>query len=251
VGRLQSIHSRRIGLSLSGGSVRGLAHIGVFKALTDAGIRPSIITGTSAGSIIGAGIAAGMDWQDLAAMARQVFWPRLLHGRSLEEFCRRHLPLTFADLELPFAAIATRLPDRQPITLASGVLASAINASCAMRVVRRPVKRDGHILKDGGLVCVLPSEACRTLGADFIIGSDVWELSSVLRGLGLHHTHPHGQRIYPGHYHAAVRDTDLLIHPEIPVAGYLPTAAAIDRMIAVGESAARRALSQFANATAA
>lgn len=183
-------------------------------------------------------------------MARQIFWPRLLHGRSLEEFCRRHLPATFADLSLPFAAIATTLPAKRSVALTSGPLASAISASCAMRVVRRPVEREGQLLKDGGITCVLPSVACRDLGADFIIGSDVWEFSSLLRGLGVHHADPPGQRIYPAHYHAAVEHTDILVHPRIPVAGYWPYHGAIERMIAVGEAAARHALDRFLRAAA-
>ena len=244
MGGFHDIHSRRIGLALSGGSVRGLAHIGVLKALSEAGIRPDVVAGTSAGSVIGAGIAAGMTWQDLAAMARHVFWPRLLHGRSLEEFCVRHLPLTFGDLSLPFAAMAT-VHGGRPVALTSGDLASAISASCAMRVVRRPVQREGQFLKDGGLACVLPSVTCRDLGADFIIGSDVWEISSLLRGLGVHHAEPSGKRIYPSHYHTAVQHTNILVHPEIPFAGYWPSHAAIERMIAVGEAATRHALDRY------
>ena len=58
--------SRKIGLALSGGGVRALAHIGVIKALTEAGIRPVVIAGVSAGSIVGAGLASGKDWRGLA-----------------------------------------------------------------------------------------------------------------------------------------------------------------------------------------
>jgi NTE family protein len=72
---LQKLESRRVGLALSGGSVRGIAHIGVIKALSEAGIRPHIVAGTSVGSLVGAGLASGMTWQDLAQMAREVFWP--------------------------------------------------------------------------------------------------------------------------------------------------------------------------------
>jgi NTE family protein len=234
-----------VGLALSGGSVRGLAHIGVIKALAEAGIRPAVIAGTSAGSLIGAALAAGMDWADLADMARAVFWPSLLIGKRLEHFCARHLPETFDALKLPFAAIVTRLPSKQAVTITDGPLASAISASCAMRVVRRPVRRDGVLLKDGGIACVLPTIACRELGAETVIASDVWELSSLLRAAGLHPTHPRGERIYPSHYRQAVRHADLLIHPSIPTAGYLPSERAVHKMIAAGELAARRSLTRM------
>jgi NTE family protein len=71
---LAQFHSRRVGLALSGGGVRGLAHIGVIKALAELNIRPAVIAGTSAGSLVGAGLAAGLDWQALADMARSVSW---------------------------------------------------------------------------------------------------------------------------------------------------------------------------------
>ncbi len=242
---LHQFRSHRIGLALSGGSVRALAHIGVVKFLSEAGIKPTIITGTSAGSLIGAMLAAGMEWNEIASLARKTFWPRLLHGDTLEHFCAKHLPATFADLKLPFAAITTEMPFKRVVTITKGVLASAISASCALRGVRRPVRREGKRLKDGGISCVLPSEACRALGADFIIGSDVWEISSLLRGFGIDPYHPRASRTYPSHYHFAVRNTDLLIQPDVPLAGYLPGPLAIERMISAGEQATRLALSRF------
>lgn len=242
---IQLLRSSRVGLALSGGSVRGLAHIGILKALAELGIRPAIITGTSVGSIVGAAVAAGMEWHEIASMARSVFWPGLLHGGRLERFCEKHFPETFAQLSLPFAVLATVLPSKQVITITEGHLASAISASCALRVVRRPVLRMGQRLKDGGIACVLPALACRELGAEFVIASDVWELSSLLRGLGLHPMTPRGQRLYPAHFRNAVRYTDLLIQPAIPTAGYMPVAAAIERMIAAGEQAAHQSLAKW------
>ena len=244
--RLHQLRSRRIGLALSGGSVRGLAHIGVIKVLADAGIQPALVTGTSAGSLIGAMIAAGLQWNDMAALACKVFWPRLLNGDTLERFCSEHLPSTFGELKLPFAALATEVPAKQTRVIVAGDLPSAISASCALRGIRRPVTRNGRRLKDGGIACVLPSEACRAMGADFIIGSDVWEVSSFLRGCGIHPYYPRTGRLYPLHYQSAVRHTDLLIHPRIPLAGYLPGSLAIQQMISAGADAARSALSRFA-----
>jgi NTE family protein len=234
----------RVGLALSGGSVRGLAHIGVLKALAEAGVQPEFVAGTSAGSVIGAAIAAGMEWRDIIQLAREVFWPKLLYGPALERFCERHLPRRFSDLRVPFAAVATRLPSKLAIALTSGYLASAISASCAMRVIRRPVLRDGQAFKDGGIACVLPSEFCRKMGADFVIGSDVWEISSLLRGAGLNPAHPVGRRAYPLYYRASLRQTDLLVHPRVPLAGYWPGEAGIEQMVAAGETAARYALSR-------
>jgi len=234
----------RVGLALSGGSVRGIAHIGVIKALIECGIRPAIVVGTSAGSLIGAGIAAGMTWQEMKRMAEAVFWPSLLNGGKLEQFCSRYLPGSFAELSLPFAAIATTLPGKRTVILRTGGLAQAISASCAMRVVRRSVHLNGERLKDGGISCVLPSCECRELGADFIIGSDVWEYGAFFRGFGVSHSHRRARRVYPRHYLQAAQNSDVLIQPDIPIKVYVPGAVSVDQLIAAGEVATHRALNQ-------
>lgn len=241
-----------MGLALSGGAVRGLAHIGVIKALNEVGIKPTVIAGTSVGSIIGAAIAAGKHWREIAEMARAVFWPTLLHGLTLEQFCAEHLPKTFQDLKLPFAALSTIVPSNEALAITSGPLASAISASCALRFLRRPVFRDGLLLKDGGFSCVLPAHACRELGADFVIGSDVWEWSSLMRSLGCSPTRLHwSTRAYPSQYRLALSHTDIHIHPVIPAASYLPGPGAVRRMIDVGERATYQALDQFSKKIAA
>ena len=248
---LQGLRGARVGLALSGGAVRGLAHIGVIKALSEAGVRPAVIAGTSVGSLVGAALAAGMDWREIAAMARGVFWPSLLNGRRLERFCAKHLPETFAHLRLPFAAVATAVPSKQTVVITEGHLASAVSASCAIPAVRRPVSRDGLRLLDGGISCVLPVMACRELGAEFVIASDVWELSSVLRSVGCHPAHAIKGRAYPFHYRQAVGRADVLVHPSVPFSGYIPSAAAVERMIGVGEQAARHALTRLRDREAA
>ncbi len=198
MGKLREFRHRKIGLALSGGSVRGIAHIGVIKALTEAGIRPSIVVGTSVGSLVGAAFAAGMNWQEILQMARDVFWPHLLNGRRLD-------------------------------------------ASCAMRVIRRSVSLGGMRLEDGGTSCVLPSEICRRMGADVVIASDVWEFSALLRGVGVGPAHVHARRVYPRQYMNAVSNTDLLVHTDVPLIGYLPGKRSVDRLFAAGEIAANKA----------
>ena len=247
-----SLQDKRVGLALSGGAVRGLAHIGVIKALQENGIRPAVVAGTSVGSIVGAALAAGLDWREIADMARSIFWPRLLHGKTLERFSAQYLPESFDHLETRFAAVATSVPQNQPHTISSGPLASAISASCALRLFRRPVVREGLRLKDGGFSCVLPTHVCRELGAEVVIGSDVWEWSSVMRSFGYS---PFDQRwtsrAYPSHYRFALAHTDIHIHPAIPATGYVPGAAAIKRMIDVGERAAYKAFESLSKSRAA
>ena len=99
---------------------------------------------------------------------------------------------------------------------------------------------------------MLPTHVCLELGADFVIASDVWEWSSVMRSLGYSPADRRWLvRAYPSHYRLALSHTDIHIHPEIPAIGCLPGAAAVDRMIAVGERAAYQALESLAKARAA
>lgn len=186
-----------------------------------------------------------MTWREIEALARNIFWPKLLHGKALERFCIEYLPKTFADLEIPFVAIATELPGKSAVSMMEGNLASAISASCALRGIRRPVSRAGKLLKDGGIACVLPSAACRSLGAEFIIGADVWEVSYLLRGIGIGLDHPLANRAYPSHYQVALQHINLLIQPHIPWAGYLSGPQALERMILAGERAARIVLEKL------
>ena len=246
---LQKSRSYTVGIALSGGAVRGLAHIGVIKALAEGGIYPTVIAGTSAGSIVGAALAAGMDWQSIRDMARSIFWPSLLDGKNLEKFCAHHLPETFHQLQLPFAAVATSVPSGQAIVMKRGHLASAISASCAMKLLRRAVPRDGLQLKDGGTACVLPSTVCRQMDADFVIASDVWELSSILRAIGVTATDDRGARFYPEQYRRAVAQADVLICPDIPMSGYIPGETALQKMIEAGERATHLAFSKLKEPT--
>lgn len=82
----------------------------------------SELSRTSVGSIIGAALTAGMDWREIADMAQSVFWPRLLHGKSLETLAANYLPPTFEYLKAPFAAIATIVPSNQALTITSSGL---------------------------------------------------------------------------------------------------------------------------------
>jgi NTE family protein len=171
----------------------------------------------------------------------------LLHGGRLERFCAGHLPEQFSQLAHSFVAVATSIPDRRVVALKEGPLASAISASCAIPYLRRPVEREGERLVDGGVACVMPSAICSEQGAEFVIASDVWEYSSLMSALGCHPASVSHSRIFPRHYRLAVSCTDLHIRPSIPLSGYVPGAGAIERMIAAGEDAARRAFAALAD----
>ncbi len=236
-----------VGMALSGGSVRGLAHIGVFKTLTERGIAPDVIAGTSAGSLIGACIAAGLSWRDIAGLAESIYWPDLLDGEKLERFCETHLPATFDGLAKPFAAVAVDVATDDLVVMRSGPLATAISASCALPWLRRPVERDGRRLTDGGVRCVLPTDTCRRLGGNFVIASDVWGFGAWMRSLGFFPTDRRFRRFYQPLYRRGVRTADVLIRPDIPIRAHVPGREAVELMVRVGEAAASEALDSEKN----
>lgn len=176
----------KIGLALSGGAARGMAHVGVLRALVEHGIRIECIAGTSAGSIVGGAFAAGMSVDEIADFGRKLRWRhvgRVTMSRfgvqtnaRLEKFMRARLPITkFEDLPMPFAAVATDLKTGEAVVMKDeGDVPFAIRASCTIPGLYVPVPdREGRQLVDGGLVAVIPSAVTRALGADIVISVDV------------------------------------------------------------------------------
>lgn len=181
-----SLRRPTIGLALSGGAARGIAHVGVLRALVDNKVPIDYIGGTSAGSIVGGAYAAGMPVEEIAEFGRSLRWRdvgRITMSRlgvqsneRLEEYLRSRLPLTrFEDLQVPFAAVATDLKTGGAVVLRDrGDVPFAIRASCAIPGWYVPVADDeGRQLVDGGLVAVIPAMVTRELGADLVIAVDV------------------------------------------------------------------------------
>jgi NTE family protein len=161
-----------IGLALSGGAVRGIAHAGVLEVLVGEGIPVCAVAGTSAGAIVGALFASGMPPGEIARLALETRWadllavrlPRagLLPGDGLQRFLERVLPVpTFADLKIPFVAVATDLETGERRDLGEGDLARAVLASCSVPVLLEPVTLGGRPLVDGGIASQVPVRALR------------------------------------------------------------------------------------------
>jgi NTE family protein len=176
----------RIGLALSGGAARGIAHVGVLRALEENHIPIDAIVGASAGALIGGCYAAGLSIEQLDQMARTFRWrhtSRLSFSRlglqsnaRMEKFLRRNLPVTrFEDLKIPFAAMVTDLRKGESIVFRDqGDLPFAIRASCCVPALYTPVRdREGRFLIDGGILANLPISHTRDLGADIVIAVDV------------------------------------------------------------------------------
>lgn len=172
---------KRVGLVLSGGGARGFAHIGVLRALEETGVEVDVIAGTSLGAILGALYAHGYDAEDLGTLASSVKWRDivdlslqggLIKGEKLRQFLSTYLPPNFEDLAKPLAVTTTDVESGEEVILFEGDLVSAVRASSSYPGAFQPVELKGRTLADGGIVNNLPVEAAALLGATYTIASD-------------------------------------------------------------------------------
>ncbi len=175
-----------VALVLSGGSARGFAHIGVIKALEHSGIRPGLVVGTSAGSIVGALYAAGMNASELEDAAKRaddsllgdytlsLSSLGLVRGERLREFVNTEAKHRLIEqFPIRFAAVATDLRSGDLVAFNRGDAGQAVRASAAIPGVFEPARISGRLYVDGGLVSPLPVTTARTMGARLVIAVDV------------------------------------------------------------------------------
>ena len=180
----------KIGIALGGGAAKGFAHIGVIKMLEANGFAPSVVAGTSAGSVVGALYASGMSPFEMQEKAvaldesqirdLQLSSGGLLQGQKLEDYVNaqvHNVPLE--KLSKPFVAVATRLEDGERTVFARGNTGQAVRASSSIPGVFQPVTIGKYHFVDGGVVSPVPVDAARQLGADIVIAVDI---SSKARG---------------------------------------------------------------------
>ena len=178
--------NQSVGLALGGGSARGWAHIGVIRALTEAGIDIDYIAGTSIGSVVGSVFAAGnikdleevavrLDWKQIAYLF-DVVLPKsgLIDGKKVAGFVRNHLRKTnIEELPIPFCAVSTDLNTGDEVVIREGDIIEAVRASISIPGIFTPVRSNGRVLVDGGLVNPVPVSVAREMGADFVIAVDL------------------------------------------------------------------------------
>jgi NTE family protein len=174
----------RIGLALGGGAARGFAHIGVIQALEEAAIRPDLVVGTSAGSLVAALFAAGKGGAELARLALSMdetvladwsFPGRgLLRGEALARYVREQTGGRLIEqMRLPLGIVATDLDSGEPILFQRGDTGSAVRASSAVPAVFQPVRIGTREYVDGGLVSPVPVRFARQMGAEVVIAVDI------------------------------------------------------------------------------
>lgn len=250
----EKVKRKRIGLALSGGVARGPAHIGVLTVLERAGIPIDVVTGTSAGALIGALYCAGVTPKRLQELIQNFGWrhiARLVFPRrgfvsfdKMEGWLTRILgDLSFADLKIPFGIVTTDLDSGEPMLLREGRVARAVHASCAVPGFVEPVDWDGYLLCDGGASCNLPVAQARALGAEYVIGVDLMRHAMRGRlgplGIGLGAMENLVRRSGSG-----IESADCLISP--PLAGQVYVSFGKSKeFIAFGERAAEEKMSRI------
>jgi NTE family protein len=176
----------RLGLALGGGAARGFAHVGVIAVLEEAGLRPQIVVGTSAGSLVAALYASGKtsaqlqqtalnmeevaltDWM-LPIVGRGMFRGEAL-GRYVNELVAGRL---IENMPIPLGIVATDLNSGEALLFQRGDTGTAVRASSAVPAVFLPVKISGREYVDGGLVSPVPVRFARRMGADVVVAVDI------------------------------------------------------------------------------
>ena len=171
----------KIGITLSGGGARGIAHIGVLKALEEMGVEISVISGTSAGSIVGALYSHGYKPEEILSIIQKVSvfksvrpawtWIGLLSLEGLKEVLLKHIPENkFDALKIPLTVAATDIKKGEIVYFSEGELIPCIVASSCVPAVFVPVSFADKLLVDGGVLDNLPTKPIRKK-CDLLIGS--------------------------------------------------------------------------------
>jgi NTE family protein len=181
-----------IGLALSGGTAKSVAHVGVIKALEENGIEINYLSGTSGGSIVAALYAGGKSIEELERIAGTMQWWKLagltlsklgfLSGGKIAELIVREIgDIDFSDLEIPTVVVAADLTGGGKKVFKEGRVAVACQASSSIPEIFHPVEIKGHSLVDGALIEFLPVETLASSGEMFKIGVDLGKTSAGLR----------------------------------------------------------------------
>jgi NTE family protein len=178
------LRAPKLALALGGGAARGFAHIGVIQVLEENGIKPDLVVGTSAGSLVAALYASGKNGQEMARLAESMdegaitdwnFPLRgLIKGEALARYVRTQTGGKLIEqLPLPLGIVATSLTDGNGVMFRSGDLGLAVRASSAVPAVFQPVEISGRLYVDGGLVAPVPVRFARQMGAEVVIAIDI------------------------------------------------------------------------------
>jgi NTE family protein len=176
----------RLGLALGGGAARGFAHVGVIQVLEQNGIRPDVVVGTSAGSLVAALYASGKNATELERLAMTmeeatltdwslpIMGSGILRGEALARYVRQAVGgRLIENMVLPLGILATDLGSGQGVLFRRGDTGQAVRASSAVPGVFTPVSISGRDYVDGGLVAPVPVSQARAMGAELVLAVDI------------------------------------------------------------------------------
>ncbi|MEE8359693.1 MAG: patatin-like phospholipase family protein [Candidatus Omnitrophota bacterium] len=175
---------KKVALVMGGGGARGLAHVGILKVLEREEIKVDIVIGTSMGAAIGAAYCLGNNISQIEKKATTISWTDLfdptiptlglIEGTKLENVLRELLDSkTFLDTTTPLAVVTTDIEKAEEVVYTSGDLVRTVRASCSWPGIFNPVKIDGRLLVDGGIMNSVPVAIAKKLGADLVVACDV------------------------------------------------------------------------------
>ena len=176
----------RLGLALGGGAARGFAHVGVIQVLEEAGLRPDLVVGTSAGSLVATLYASGRNGVQLQQVAEAMdeaaftdwtlplFNRGMLRGEALSRYVNAQVGNRLIEqMPMPLGIVATRLDTGEGVLFQRGDTGTAVRASSAVPAVFLPVRISGNDYVDGGLVAPVPVRYARQMGAEVIVAVDI------------------------------------------------------------------------------
>jgi NTE family protein len=242
---------KRVGLALSGGVARGAAHLGVLRVLEREGVPVGCVAGTSAGAVAGALYCAGVGLDRAMELLARFGWGQIVRpvwsSRGFLSFDRLERWLIgligdarFEALRRPLAVVAADLHTGEAVVLREGRVAPAVHASCAVPGVVVPVPWNGRLLCDGGAAANLPVAAARALGAEVVVGVDLFQ-PALRPGWGPLGVGAAAQENLIRRSGGGLQSADCLIVPELAGASYFRFGRAME-MVERGARAAEAQL---------
>lgn len=246
-----------IGLALGGGASKGFAHIGVIKVLAENHIPIKVVTGTSAGAVVGSLYASGMSANRLIQEAETIQKTDLvdltlstsgfIKGQKLQDFINRKVGnRPIQAFPIRFGAVATNLDTGKSITFTRGNVGQAVRASASIPNVFQPTIIAGKRYVDGGLTAPVPVEAAKALGANIVIAVDISARPVRLTQSGFFSYLDQSLNIMSmSALNNELKQANIVIQPQVQKLGAVGGFDERAQAIALGEEAARKALPQI------
>jgi len=177
---------KTLGIAFGGGGVRGFMHLGVIKALEEAGIKADIVTGSSAGSIAASLYATGMKYQQIEKIVTSLTEQDLadinifsngglIGGKKLSKWIKKNTNyISIENTPIKLGITVTDLTQEKPLLITSGDMGKAVQTSSTVPVAFVPINSNGNIYIDGGILSLIPIRFAKAMGADIVVGVDIY-----------------------------------------------------------------------------